>query len=84
MARAKVKPKRVSLVQEDASLIFNAYKISTGANVHKLNNMVCAYKGYVDLAQQSESFVEHAERLEREIRQFIAREKSLTPLPVLV
>ena len=75
MAHAKRKP-RNSLVQEDASLLFDAYKLSNGATVHRLNNMVGAYKGYVQLAQEgSQEFVGHVERMERELRMFIANEK---------
>lgn len=68
-----------SLVQEDTSLVFEAYRISNGVTVHRLNNLVCSYRGFVELVRRgSKRHLEDAERLERELRQFIYQQKALT------
>lgn len=78
MGHAK-KPVGDLLVQEDITLVNEAYRVSNGATVHRLNNLVCSYRGFVELIQQgSKHHLEDAVRLERELRQFIYQQKVLT------
>ena len=61
------------LAQRDHSLVWELQKVTTGANAHKINNLLGAYYGYVDCVNSgNEGFILHVERMEKEIRQFIA------------
>ena len=58
----------------DATLVHQVNKIATGANIHAINNMLGAYRGFVELSEGSQRMAEHAERMERELRMFIRKE----------
>jgi hypothetical protein len=66
------------MVELDRSLLRQAGKLITGANVHRVEGLVVAYEFAVSLHNDGLHQV-YKEQFERELREFVYRERLRTP-----
>ncbi len=65
-------------VQEDIALVQAMQLKATGATVHKVNNLLCTYKGFIACYNDMGKHFEKIEEMERKMRVFLLEQNRLT------